>query len=195
MSLLAKMQALKAAHEFKHGGEDAGAESTQGSGLKMVKTECVSPAPARSDARFGVEDGKSESDLFKDPGERKRLWQRFTSTFTPASGRVSRVSKCPESLSAMITTPAERTSWFLEWVKGNCDWANVQIEEIVGRQDREVDSTSMEWMTLDQAIFVYKSETVGTALCEKAGESARTCRRHPDIPWCDDARQYLVPSL
>ena len=68
-------------------------------------------------------------------------------------------------------------------------------QETLSEIDSETTSEVQEWVTRDQYCEIMKSDKVGNAVCDEKGKSMRTSRPHPDVPWMEDARQYLVPLL
>ena len=136
-----------------------------------------------------------EAGLFDSKADRKKVWQQYMSTFGQTQqARSSKVEKAPEEIVSRLQSGADRSWWFPIWVKSGKSWANVRYEEVLQKSERERDIDSYEWCTLDQAVEIYKSEVVGTAVCTEAGKNSKSTRRHPSVPWLDAARQYFVPN-
>jgi len=137
-----------------------------------------------------------EAGLFLDEKDRRAKWQSYMSTFTaPALARPAKVQRRPEELAAQTSSPEGKLWWFPQWVQAGGSWAHVEYQEILSRLSREVEGTSDEWITLAQAIFIFKDEEVATAICHEKLKNPKMNRRHRDVPWLDSARQFLVALI
>ena len=137
-----------------------------------------------------------EAGLFLDEKDRRAKWHNYMSTFTaPALARPGRVQRRPEELAAQTSSPEGKLWWFPQWVQAGGSWAHVEYQEILSRLSREVEGTSDEWITLAQAICIFKDEEVATAICQEKLNNPKMNRRHRDVPWLDSARQFLVALI
>ena len=151
------------------------------------------PAQTQVDAEAPEHKGGDESGLFASKVERKRVWQRYMSTFEEPNGtRPRRIAAVPNDMRAKLTSLNERLWWFPIWVRCGEDWGKVTYSEILETSDRNLDGTTLMWITRDQAHDLMKSTLVGDAICDSKAKHHTTTRRHPDVPWLEEARQYLV---
>ena len=179
-SLLEKMAAAKAAHDAKL----ASGESTTAKPITSVKRE---EQPNTRICEGGY--------VFKDGADRKRLWEKYQSTFKPHDGiRRRRVNRCPDDVLARIHTGADKSFWFPILCKHQ-DWAKAEYQEVLSIVGKDLDVGECEWLTEAQVIELVKSPVVGSAICAVKRESSKTCRQHPDVPHLEEARQYLVSPM
>ncbi len=115
------------------------------------------------------------------------------STFEPTSGkRQCRVEKLPSDLRPAICNLNDQQWWFPLWVRGDCNWLNVQYQELLKKQEKNTDEDEEAWVTRAQAIHIFKCPIVGGAVCDEKAKSVKTSRPHEDVPWLPEARQYLA---
>ncbi len=216
-SLLEKMAAAKAAHDAKlASGESTTAKpitsakreeqpNTPGAAITSVKCEELparsTPIPASSPVLRSSPSCSPEPEnhqggyVFKDGADRKRLWEKYQSTFKPHDGiRRRRVNRCPDDVLARIHTGADKSFWFPIWCKHQ-DWAKAEYQEVLSIVGKDLDVGECEWLTEAQVIELVKSPVVGSAICAVKRESSKTCRQHPDVPHLEEARQYLVSPM
>ena len=175
--------------------KDPSEETQQNAALeqKTLLPRFGSASPVPLDLPDGIRPAQ-----FTDKSERAKMWSKYVRSLEVGASkpdvqevRSKRASKAPQHIIDQCVGLHEKQYYFHVWLNNQSDWAAVEVWE-----QRCGSKKSQAWLTDDQMMDVFKNRSVVDALQQKCKddhtEHKPLHRRHPNVPHCAEAHQFLT---